>query len=54
MVGIFLLLVFNILPYKATSEMKEDALNILKKRFARGEIEREEFEERKQILKRSE
>ncbi|WP_350356729.1 SHOCT domain-containing protein [Fodinibius salsisoli] len=28
-------------------------MEILKKRFARGEIEREEFEERKKILNQS-
>ncbi|WP_445664366.1 SHOCT domain-containing protein [Fodinibius sp. AD559] len=52
-IGITLLLVFNIIPYRPNAEPKEDALEILKKRFARGEIEREEFKERKQVLKQS-
>lgn len=49
-VGIILLVVFNVIPYRTKSELNEDAMEILKKRFARGEIEREEFEERKKIL----
>lgn len=49
-VGIILLVVFNIIPYRPKTELEENALEILKKRFARGEIEREEFEERKKIL----
>lgn len=53
LVGFILLVVFNIIPYRPGSELKEDALDILKKRFARGEIEREEFEERKKILKQN-
>jgi len=39
------------MPYRPTADAGEDAFDILKKRFARGEIEREEFEERKEILK---
>ncbi len=50
-VGITLLLVFNIIPYRSRRDLNDDALDILKKRFARGEIEKEEFEERKQIIK---
>ena len=53
MVGIILLVVFNIIPYRPKTELEEDAMDILKRRFARGEIEREEFEERKKILKQS-
>ena len=34
-------------PYRSSSE---DALEILKKRFARGEIDEEEFEQRKRRL----
>jgi len=44
-----LFFVFNILPYRS-SKSTEDPLDILKKRFAQGEIEREEFEERKRII----
>ncbi|WP_440998559.1 SHOCT domain-containing protein [Fodinibius sp. SL11] len=49
-VGIILLVVFNVIPYRPKKELEEDAMEILKKRFAHGEIEREEFEERKKIL----
>ena len=52
-VGIILLVVFNIIPYRPITELEEDAMEILKKRFARGEIEQEEFEERKKILKQN-
>jgi len=48
--AIILLVIFNIIPYRPTTDTTEDALDILKKRFARGEIEREEFEERKKNL----
>ncbi|SMO89668.1 SHOCT domain-containing protein [Fodinibius sediminis] len=50
-VGTILLLVFDIIPYRPREELEKDAMEILKRRYARGEIEREEFEERKQILK---
>jgi putative membrane protein len=50
-IGIVLLAVFNVIPSRPTADAGEDAIDILKKRFARGEIEREEFEERKKILK---
>ena len=49
-VGIILLVVFNVIPYRPQKELKEDAMEILTKRFARGEIEREEFEERKRVI----
>jgi putative membrane protein len=49
-VGTILLVVFNIIPYRPKTELEENAMEILKKRFARGEIEREEFEERKRII----
>ena len=48
-----LLVIFNVIPYRPRTDITEDALDILKKRFARGEIEREEFEERKKILKQA-
>ncbi len=50
-VGIILLVLFNVIPYRPKAKLEDDALDILKKRFAQGEIEREEFEERKKILK---
>jgi putative membrane protein len=50
-VGIILLVIFNVIPYRSKPELEEDAMDILKKRFARGEIEREEFEERQRIIK---
>lgn len=53
LVSVILLVVFNVIPYRPKNDLKEDAMDILKIRFARGEIEREEFEERKQILKQN-
>ncbi len=50
---IILLIAFNIIPFQPKNNLKEDAMDILKIRFAKGEIEREEFEERKKILKQS-
>ena len=50
---IVLLVTFDIIPYRSRTELNEDAMDILKKRFARGEIEQEEFEERKQVLKQN-
>lgn len=49
--GIILLVVFNVIPYRQKTEPEDDAMEILRKRFARGEIEKEEFEERKRIIK---
>lgn len=48
-----LLVVFDVIPYRPKTDTTEDPLDILKKRFARGEIEHEEFEERKKILLQS-
>lgn len=50
-IGIILLIVFNVVPYRPKAELEDDAMEILKKRFARGEIEREEFQECKRIIK---
>ena len=36
---------------KSKNEHKEDAMEILKRRLAKGEISEEEFEEKKKILK---
>ncbi|TYB31558.1 MAG: SHOCT domain-containing protein [Candidatus Mcinerneyibacterium aminivorans] len=41
----------NILNTKSHQEHKEDAMEILKRRLAKGEISEEEFEEKKKILK---
>lgn len=51
LIAIILLLVFNVIPYRSSRDLNENALEVLKKRFARGEIEKEEFEERKRIIK---
>lgn len=51
--GIVLLIRWLILSTKPTSQhgLREDsALDILKKRYARGEIDKEEFEQRKKDL----
>ncbi len=51
-ISIGLLLVFlDLIPYRRVRVVREDAMDILTKRLARGEIEREEFEERKKVLK---
>lgn len=47
---ITLLIVFNLLASRSSSHTREDPLDILKKRFARGEIEREEYQERKLVI----
>jgi len=47
---VLLLMMFNIIPYSTNNGYREEAIDILKKRFARGEIEREEYEERKRII----
>lgn len=49
--GIVLLLVWAIrTPGKGRTQTEEAALDILKKRYARGEISREEYEKMKQDI----
>jgi putative membrane protein len=52
-IWIFLLLWIFFMPYDIPfrRKRKEDPLNILKKRFAKGKITKEEYEESKKILK---
>ncbi len=45
--------VFNIIPWSSAGNNREEAREILRKRFARGEIEGEEFEERKRLIEES-
>ncbi len=45
-----LLVIFNLRPYRYSSDSRDDPLDILKKRFARGEIEKEEYLERKLMI----
>ena len=51
-VGLFVLIVFFWVFYKTSfrKPQKDDSLQILKKRFANGEISKEEYEESKKIL----
>ena len=48
---IAVLIFFDLIPFQKNKEDQDDPIRILKNRYARGEIEREEFEERKRILK---
>jgi putative membrane protein len=52
-IWIFLLMWIFFMPYDIPyrRKRKEDPLNILKKRFAKGKITKEEYEESKKILK---
>ncbi len=46
------LVVLFLIAFRNTGSKEESAMEILKKRYARGEIDKEEFEERKnEILK---
>lgn len=51
---IFLLIWIFAVPYNIPGQrhQKEDALDILKKRFASGEINQKEYEERKAIIEK--
>ena len=51
LIGIIVLVVWAIQKSGANqSSSAESALDILKKRYAKGEIDREEFEERKRLV----
>jgi len=52
-IWIFLLLWIFFMPYDIPfrRKRKEDPLNILKKRFVKGKITKDEYEESKKILK---
>ena len=49
---LFLVVIFYLLrkDYNDRNVVKETPLDVLKKRYARGEIDKEEFEERKKEL----
>ena len=51
-VGIVLLVVWLVrkTPQWKQGRVEESAMDILKKRYARGEINREEFEEKKKVI----
>ena len=51
-VGIVLLVVWLVrkTPQWQQERIEESAMEILKKRYARGEINREEFEEKKKVI----
>ena len=51
-IGIVLLVVWLVrtAPYWQQRRVEESAMDILKKRYASGEINREEFEEKKKII----
>lgn len=48
--GIVLLIYALVSPKNVSSSQGDSALEILKKRYARGEIDKKEFEERKKDL----
>jgi len=41
---------FAVHKWRGTKHKPQDALDILRARFARGEISRDEFEERRKVL----
>lgn len=49
-VGAVVLLVRYLSPHSRTRAASEDALEILKRRYARGEIQKAEFEEKRKDL----
>ena len=49
-IGLVVLVKWLLEKDKISSEGKDDALEILKKRYARGEINQEEFEQKKRDL----
>lgn len=51
-VGVVLLVIWAVLRFTTgrTGKVEESALDILKKRYARGEIGREEYEEKKKAI----
>jgi len=54
LIGIVLLIISNFIPWRPgrkPPKSRDDALDILKQRYARGEIDREEFEERLRVLR---
>jgi putative membrane protein len=50
LVGLFLLIRWLVLQGKSGREKEESPLEVLKKRYARGEIDKEEFEQKKKDL----
>ena len=45
------LIFFDLIPFQKNKGDQDDPIRILKKRYARGEIEEEEYNERRKILK---
>jgi len=49
-IGLVLYFTTDIFKNNTSSNHKTDAVNILKERFAKGEIDEEEYERKKQML----